>query len=459
MRRSFPLAAATAAATMAASAVLPIAAASAVGPDTVTISGNAYEFIFSFGGVSYNDTLPGTSDGAGPATISVDQYPDLTTTSGPDGAYTLTVPNNADITLHATAAGFHEVYTQTFHTSGQALTQVNFQMPADMIFNALAGLAHVPLDSNGNPQQCAIVSTLYHKEGRNAPDFDTFHADHPHGIAGATATPAGPVKPMYFNSHVLPDASQPTSSGDGGVLWTGVPAGRYTLSATSPDHRFASFVADCKPGRLINASPPLGLYELYDGESTNVAMLADGLAPSVTVGAPATGTYGSAVPVSVTTPRSGGGQVVIKDGATTVASARVVGGSGTIPVTGLGLGSHTLTATMLADGQVTPVSSSTPARVTVGRAPTVTGLAAPKHAKRGHKVTLRVRVDASGFTPAGTVGIYRGTRLARTLTLQGGAARTRLALRKPGKQRLRAVYAGSDVALGSSSRVVKVRVR
>jgi hypothetical protein len=51
------------------------------------------------------------------------------------------------------------------------------------------------------------------------------------------------------------------SSDDGGVVWTGVPTGVYRITATSSTTRFASFVATCKPGRVVNANPPWGLYE------------------------------------------------------------------------------------------------------------------------------------------------------------------------------------------------------
>ncbi len=41
-----------------------------------------------------------------------------------------------------------------------------------------------------------------------------------------------------------------------------MPAGVYTIAAHDPVTRFASFVATCRPGRVVNANPPWGLYEL-----------------------------------------------------------------------------------------------------------------------------------------------------------------------------------------------------
>jgi len=391
MRRSIHLAAAGALA-LAAATVVPSAASAA--PDTVTISGNAYEFIFSLGSISFNDTLPSRTGDAtkGPATITVDQHPEISVQTGTDGAYSITVPNDADITLRATATGYHETYTQTFHTSGADLTQVNFQMPADMIFKAMAGIAHVSLDADGNPTRCAIVSTLYHKEGRNAPDFWTFHEDHPHGIAGASASDAGTVKPTYFNKHVLPDPTQPSSSPDGGVLWTGVPAGRYQLTAATQDdsHRFSTFVADCKDGRFINASPPQGLYELNDGESANPADLAFPAMSSGRIEFPAP---------------AGSGQ------------------------------------------------PDAPAK-----AATTTRLSAPKSIRAMHKATVRVRVKSTGGAPTGKVAVFDGAKKVASLALKAGKASAKVLLKKVGKHRLRAVYAGSSTAASSTSRAITIRV-
>ena len=98
---------------------------------------------------------------------------------------------------------------------------------------------------------------------RPRPALPQLHRYGAHGVAGATAfaTPALPA-PIYFNESVLPDPAQQRSSSDGGVLWTGVPAGIYTVRARHPSTRFASFVATCRPGRVVNANPPWGLHEL-----------------------------------------------------------------------------------------------------------------------------------------------------------------------------------------------------
>jgi hypothetical protein len=232
---------------------------------TVTISGNAYAFIFA----GNEARLEG-------ATIGIEEIPGLTTTAGPNGAYSLTVPDDTTVTPYAEIAGYHPTHVQTFHTSGQDLRQVNFQMPALNIYNLLAGAVQAETEPDGSLSKCGIVSTFFQKEGRSFGNFDDFHAFRPHGVEGSTATlaPASGTQ-FYFNDDVLPDPNQLSSSRDGGVLWVNVEEGVYDITAQSDTTRHSRFVATCEPGRLVNANPPWGLYELAGNENINPAVLRD----------------------------------------------------------------------------------------------------------------------------------------------------------------------------------------
>jgi hypothetical protein len=218
------------------------------GQKTVHIRGTAYEF---------NNT---TTLLAG-ATIRVAEFSKLKATVQRDGRYDLTVPNHANVTPYIVDPGYHTIYLQTLTTDGEDLTNVNFQTPTEAVYRALAALLKVPLDSHGNLVACAIVTTFSTRNVRDL-SFKQFTAYGAHGVAGATATstPALP-KPVYFNKDVIPDPAQMKSSKDGGVVWTGVPSGVYTITAHDPATRFASFVATCRPGRVVNANPPWGLYQ------------------------------------------------------------------------------------------------------------------------------------------------------------------------------------------------------
>ena len=215
----------------------------------VHIRGTAYEF---------NNTdfmLSG-------ATIRVAENPRLSARVKSNGTYDLAVPDHTAVTPYIVAAGHHTVYLQTFRTAGEDLERVNFQTPSDDIYRALAALLSVPLDADGEIRECAIVSTFSTRNVRDV-SFRRFTGYGAHGVAGATAfaTPTLPA-PIYFNDDVIPDPAQERSSIDGGVIWTGVPTGVYRVRARHPSRRFATFLATCRPGRVVNANPPWGLHEL-----------------------------------------------------------------------------------------------------------------------------------------------------------------------------------------------------
>jgi hypothetical protein len=226
----------------------------AASKSTVTISGRAYAF-------NHMDTyLAG-------ATIRVRELPKLSATTDANGDYTLKVPNDTDVTPYIEPPpGYHQIDLQTFHTRGAPISNANFQTPGDAEYNGLAALLSVPLGPDGRPTECVIVTTASARDVRGV-DYETFHQRTPHGVAGATAhaVPALP-QPTYFNENVIPDPNQKQTSGDGGIIWAAVPAGTYRVITESASTRFASFLATCEPGRIVNANPPWGAYELTGKE-------------------------------------------------------------------------------------------------------------------------------------------------------------------------------------------------
>ncbi len=226
---------------------------------SVHIRGIAYEF--------NNTTVR-----LGGATVRVAERPRIRATVRRNGSYDLVVPDRANITPYITAVGYHTIYLQTFRTAGENLARVNFQTPRESIYRALAALLEVPLDEHGELRQCGIVSTFSTRNVRDL-SFSGFTRYGAHGVAGATAfaTPALP-DPVYFNEDVIPDPLQQLSSIDGGIVWTRVPNGVFTIRAHHPATRFASFVATCKPGRVVNANPPWGLHELGKRNTAKVSL-------------------------------------------------------------------------------------------------------------------------------------------------------------------------------------------
>ena len=84
---------------------------------------------------------------------------------------------------------------------------------------------------------------------------------------------------------MIPDTTKTETSEDGGIVWTEVPAGTYRIVTSSPTTGFASFLATCADGRIVNANPPWGAYELSDGEQP----LAAGVVASSATGVDAKG--------------------------------------------------------------------------------------------------------------------------------------------------------------------------
>jgi len=208
------------------------------------------------------------------ATVGVAELPGLSSLSQPDGRYDLVVPDGTTFTPYADAPGHHRIYLQTYVSQGKDLERVNFQMPTEAAYNGLAAILNVPRDANNQLVSCAVVSTFSTINVRNL-SFSGFVDYGAHGVAGATArsSPALPT-PVYFNESVIPDASRTESSIDGGVVWPVVPSGIYRFTAQHPSSRFSPFRATCEPGRVVNANPPQGFYELAPGERLDSSVAA-----------------------------------------------------------------------------------------------------------------------------------------------------------------------------------------
>jgi hypothetical protein len=218
----------------------------------ITITGTVYTF--------------DNQEPIGGATVGIAELPGLQAISGPTGQYSLEIPGGTVFTPYADAARHHRIYLQTFVSEGENLRGVNFQMPTQTAYNLLAAVAEAPRDSSGEIVNCAVVSTFSAQQTRDL-SHDAFRAYGAHGVAGAVAAaePALP-RPIYFNEEVFPDRTRRSSSIDGGVLWPVVPTGVYRFTAFHPATTFAPFRATCAPGRVVNANPTRGFYELRAGE-------------------------------------------------------------------------------------------------------------------------------------------------------------------------------------------------
>lgn len=247
-------------------ATSPTGEAQAAG-GTVHISGKVYRFNHM------DTTIPG-------AVVKVREYPGLQAVSDSQGDYDLEVPNDVNVTPYLVSGQiqamgnpmsnhYNEIDLQTFHPRGKDLENANFQTPTDAEYIGLKLLLEIPSDPAdplSRPDRCVVVTTSSARNVREV-DYQTFWDRTPHGVAGTTALaePAVPG-PIYFNEHVIPDRTETATSEDGGIIWEVVPTGTYRMIGSNPGTGFASFLATCAPGRVVNANPPWGMYELAPGE-------------------------------------------------------------------------------------------------------------------------------------------------------------------------------------------------
>ncbi|MCB0876488.1 MAG: hypothetical protein R2718_08950 [Solirubrobacterales bacterium] len=294
---------------------LPASASAGLSADTVTISGRAYAF-------NHMSTyLEG-------AVIKVRELPGLSATTDANGDYVLEVPDDTNVTPYIDPPdGYNEIDLQTFHTRGEDIENANFQTPADLEYSLLAAILSVPIDdATGRPEQCVIVTTASARNVRGV-DYETFHERTPHGVPGATSTESPAIDgPIYFNENVIPDPSKTETSEDGGIVWSVVPAGTYRIETSSPDTRFASFLATCENGRVVNANPPWGAYELSPGEEPLGASV---VAASVTGTSAKATRKGRTVGVTVESGEATRVNAVLRKGGKRVGHARVDIGVGT----------------------------------------------------------------------------------------------------------------------------------
>jgi hypothetical protein len=151
------------------------------------------------------------------------------------------------------------------------------------------------------------------------------------------------------------------------------------------------------------------------------------------------------------TPITATGSVTFKDGNTTLGTISLSGGSASITVSTLKVGSHTTTANYNGDSNYN--SSSKTVSQQVNKANTTTVLT---FTKSGNTVNFTATISAvspGAGSPSGTINFYDGSTKIGTGTLSGGKAtfsKTNLTGRS-----ISAVYGGDNNFLGSTSNIVK----
>jgi hypothetical protein len=211
-----------------------------------TVSGQT----FVFGPNGHGLSLAG-------ATIAVAESPKVTTTVAADGTFTISAPSGGPASFSLTQDGFFPNQSATLDITTDGIPMLGFQVPTNDTVDSLSAIVQV----TPNPKQCQITTTV--SRAGTAP-----YGGDGLGVDGATVSidPPVPAKsgPIYFayGSIPFPDRTLTATSIDGGVAFTNVPVGEYTLSAKKDGVTFSTVDIRCRPGVLVNAAPPHGIQQL-----------------------------------------------------------------------------------------------------------------------------------------------------------------------------------------------------
>ena len=217
------------------------------GGPPATVSGKAFVF-----GPSGGATLEGAS-------LFVAEAPEIATTIGADGTFSLDVPSGAPISLVVRQPGFHDTQAATLALDAAGLDSVGFQVPTESIFDLMATF----IDYSPDPTRCQIASTV--SRAGTAP-YGGSGLGEPGVVVSIDPPMPAENGPIYFqyvsDTYIYPDRALTETSIDGGVLFVNVPPGEYTMRAEKIGKSFTEVTLRCREGFLVNAAPPRGLQEL-----------------------------------------------------------------------------------------------------------------------------------------------------------------------------------------------------
>jgi hypothetical protein len=192
----------------------------------------------------------------------------LITTTDTKGNFGFCVLPNQKMTLVFSDADYPSTQTATVTVPATGLTtiynQPTFQVPREITYTFLKALLTQERSIKLDTQDCQVVTTVT--------DFHKTLQDDPQGIPGATirlmhngqSIALNPT-PFYFgmfkDGKTNPFSKKLTStSADGGVALINIKPSNtpYTLTASKKEKEFTQVKFLCRPGQLVNISPPLG---------------------------------------------------------------------------------------------------------------------------------------------------------------------------------------------------------
>ncbi|HVB08780.1 MAG TPA: Ig-like domain-containing protein [Bacillota bacterium] len=300
------------------------------------------------------------------------------------------------------------------------------------------------------------------------------------GTVGYPATVAcAPTSTTLAPSSNTVTAGQPvslTATVTGDAPGTGGPTGNVTLYEGSTALTSASLDPN-EQAVLAVSSLAAGTHTLkavYAGDgvfrgstSATVSVTVTAAPTSTTLTAvPNPSVYGQSVGLTATVSSSDGtpsGTVTFYDGATSLGSATLNGGTATLSTSSLSVATHKLTAVYAGDTDFATSTSPAVSQVVNPAATTIT-LTAPASVTYGNSLTMSAQVSAAPpgtGVPSGLVTFYDGTAPLGSfmVTGSGTAVLTVIPAVAGVTHTLTAVYAGSTDYAGSTSTPATVQVQ
>ena len=202
-----------------------------------------------------------------------------------------------------------------------------------------------------------------------------------------TVSPSAATGTVTFKDGAVTVGTSSLAGGTATLTSCGLAAGSHSMAATyNGDSTYAS------------------------STSTTLTQTVNKATPSVVVaGSPNPSAFGASVTFTATaTPSSCTGSVTFKDGATTLGTGTISGGSATYSASALGVGSHSITGSYNGDSNCNSSTSATLTQTVTAGTTTVSLTSTPNPSNVVDSVTLRAVVDALGGTPTGSATFKDG---------------------------------------------------
>ncbi|MBX3130051.1 MAG: hypothetical protein KF718_25265 [Polyangiaceae bacterium] len=198
----------------------------------------------------FNDAVTGR---IADATVSVVEHPEMQVTTGADGLFSFGgLREGEDVTLVLEHPDYPLIQTGTHRLGSEGIEDFTFQVPTQVVYDLLASIVAITPD----PTRCQMVTTITRHAGTILEPGAHGEPDVTVSLAPGLASEHGPI---YFNASVIPDKALTQSSEDGGVLFVNVAPGHYVLSGHKAGTTLGKVRFKCRPGVLVNASPPRGM--------------------------------------------------------------------------------------------------------------------------------------------------------------------------------------------------------